>query len=49
MVGGELDASWASVKGSLTDPAAFVQPVMAGLSADYKALATGTGRVGYAV
>lgn len=48
VVGGEIDASWSSIKGSLTDPAAFVQPVTAGLSAEYKALATGTGRVGYA-
>jgi outer membrane immunogenic protein len=48
VVGGEIDASWSSIKGSLTDPAVFVQPVFAGISADYKALATATGRVGYA-
>jgi outer membrane immunogenic protein len=45
VVGGELDASWASVKGSTApDPAFF----LSGLSADYRALATGTGRAGYA-
>ncbi len=45
VVGGELDASWASVKGSIApDPAVF----LSGISAEYQALATGTGRVGYA-
>jgi opacity protein-like surface antigen len=48
VVGGEIDASWSSIRGSLTDPAVFVQAVNAGISADYKALATATGRVGYA-
>lgn len=48
VVGAEIDASWSSVRGALTDPAVFIQPVTAGLSAEYKALATGTGRVGYA-
>jgi outer membrane immunogenic protein len=45
VVGGELDASSASVKGSTApDPAFF----LSGLSASYRALATGTGRAGYA-
>jgi outer membrane immunogenic protein len=45
VVGGEFDASWASIKGSLApDPAFF----LSGLSVQYQALATGTGRVGYA-
>ncbi|MBI5321783.1 outer membrane beta-barrel protein [Bradyrhizobium sp.] len=48
VVGGEIDASWSSIKGSLTDPAAFVAFFSSGLSAEYKALATATGRVGYA-
>ena len=45
VVGGELDASWSSIKGSVApDPAFF----LSGLSVQYQALATGTGRVGYA-
>jgi opacity protein-like surface antigen len=48
VVGGEIDASRSWIKGSLTDPAAFVQSIFAGISAEYKTLATGTGRVGYA-
>jgi outer membrane immunogenic protein len=45
VVGGELDASWSSVKGSTApDPAFF----LSGLAVQYQALATGTGRVGYA-
>jgi outer membrane immunogenic protein len=48
VVGAELDGSWSSIKGSVTDPAAFVQPVFQGISVNYNALATGTGRVGYA-
>ena len=45
VVGGEIDASWASIKGSLApDPNFF----LSGLSAQYQALATGTARVGYA-
>jgi outer membrane immunogenic protein len=46
VAGGELDASWSSIKGSLApDPNFF----LSGLSVQYQALATGTGRVGYAV
>src|SRR5262249_37808814 len=46
VVGGELDASWANIKGSLAgDPVTFPQ---SGLSPEFRALATGTGRVGYA-
>lgn len=48
VVGAEIDGSWSSIKGSVTDPAAFVQPVFAGILLEYKALATATGRVGYA-
>jgi opacity protein-like surface antigen len=48
VVGGEIDASWSSIKGSVTDPAVFPNAVTAGVSAEYKTLATGTGRVGYA-
>jgi outer membrane immunogenic protein len=48
VVGGEIDGSKSWIKGSLTDPAVFVTPVFAGISAEYKTLATGTGRVGYA-
>jgi outer membrane immunogenic protein len=45
VVGGELDASWSSVKGSTApDPTFF----LSGLAVQYQALATGTGRVGYA-
>ena len=45
VVGGEIDASWSSIKGSLApDPNFF----LSGLSAQYQALATGTARVGYA-
>jgi outer membrane immunogenic protein len=45
VVGGELDASWASIKGSTApDPAV----ILSGLSAEYRALATATGRAGYA-
>ena len=45
VIGGELDASWSSIKGNRpADPAFF----MSGLTVDYRALATGTGRVGYA-
>lgn len=45
VVGGELDASGASLKGSTApDPAFF----LSGFSADFRALATGTGRIGYA-
>lgn len=46
VAGGQLDASWSSIKGSLApDPAVF----LSGLSVQYQALATGTGRVGYAL
>jgi outer membrane immunogenic protein len=48
VVGAEIDGSWSSIKASVTDPAAFVQPIFAGISLEYKAFATGTGRVGYA-
>ncbi len=45
VVGGELDLSWSSIKGNTPpDPAFFVS----GVSLNYEALATGTGRVGYA-
>jgi outer membrane immunogenic protein len=45
VVGGELDVSGASVKGNtVPDPAVL----LSGLSAKFLALATGTGRVGYA-
>lgn len=45
VVGGEIDASWSSIKGNVApDPAFF----LSGLSVQYQALATGTGRVGYA-
>jgi outer membrane immunogenic protein len=46
VIGGELDTSWASVKGSTApDPGV----ILSGLSVDYRALATGTGRAGYAI
>jgi len=45
VVGGELDLSWANIKGNGQDPT-FITPV--GFTADFRALATGTGRVGYA-
>jgi outer membrane immunogenic protein len=48
VIGGEIDGSWSSIKASVTDPAVFVQPIFAGISLEYKALATGTGRIGYA-
>jgi outer membrane immunogenic protein len=48
VVGGEIDASWASIKASLTDPALFPNFVTSGISVEYKAFATATGRVGYA-
>jgi outer membrane immunogenic protein len=45
VVGGELDASWSSIKGTLApDPTFF----LSGISVQYQALATGTARVGYA-
>ncbi|MCK1743825.1 porin family protein [Bradyrhizobium sp. 139] len=45
VVGAELDLSWASIKGSrASDPA----NILSGLAVAYHALATGTGRVGYA-
>ena len=45
VVGGELDAAWTSIKGTLApDPAVF----LSGLSVHYQALATATGRAGYA-
>jgi outer membrane immunogenic protein len=48
VVGGEIDASWSSIKGRLTDSSLFTNFVTSGLSAEYKTLATATGRVGYA-
>lgn len=46
VVGAELDLSWASIKGNRPfDPA---NPILSGLSVSYQALATGTGRIGYA-
>ncbi|WP_375309574.1 outer membrane protein [Bradyrhizobium sp. A5] len=46
VVGAELDLSWASIKGNRpVDPA---NPLLSGLSVSYQALATGTGRIGYA-
>jgi outer membrane immunogenic protein len=45
VVGGEIDASWSSIKGNRAiDPA----NMFSGLSVAYNALATGTGRIGYA-
>jgi outer membrane immunogenic protein len=45
VIGGELDVSWSSIKGSTPpDPAFF----LSGLAVQYQALVTGTGRVGYA-
>jgi outer membrane immunogenic protein len=45
VVGGEIDVSWTSIKGSLPiDPT----NILSGQSVAYQALATGTGRVGYA-
>jgi outer membrane immunogenic protein len=47
VVGGELDASWTSVKGSSpVDP--FFGPTRSGFSNKVRAMATATGRVGYA-
>lgn len=48
VVGGEIDASWSSIKGRLTDSSLFTNFVTSGISAEYKTLATATGRVGYA-
>lgn len=48
VVGGEIDAAWSSIKGSVTDPTLFTNGVTAGVSTEYKALLTGTGRIGYA-
>ena len=45
VVGGELDASAASVKGNTAPDPAFL---FSGFAAKFLALATGTGRVGYA-
>lgn len=45
VVGGELDASWANLNGTTVGDAFTI---LSGLSAQYKALATGTARVGYA-
>ena len=45
VVGGEIDASWASIRGSKSpDPGL----AFSGFDINYRALATGTGRVGYA-
>ncbi|HZO46552.1 MAG TPA: outer membrane beta-barrel protein [Xanthobacteraceae bacterium] len=44
VVGGEIDASWASLKGSVAPG----DIVFSGYELHYRALATGTGRVGYA-
>jgi outer membrane immunogenic protein len=44
VVGGEIDASWASLKGSVAPGAS----PFSGYDLHYRALATGTGRVGYA-
>ena len=46
VVGGEMDLSWSSMKGSTPPDPAFP---MSGVSVNYEALATGTGRVGYAI
>jgi outer membrane immunogenic protein len=48
VVGAEIDAAWMSINGSVTDPAVFNNFVTSGVSTEYKALLTGTGRVGYA-
>jgi opacity protein-like surface antigen len=45
VVGGELDASWAWVKGSGQDPAFSIS----GFSTEFRGLVTGTARAGYAV
>jgi opacity protein-like surface antigen len=45
VVGGEIDASKASIRG---ETPGLLDNVLAGQSVEYKALATGTGRVGYA-
>jgi outer membrane immunogenic protein len=45
VVGAELDASWASIKGDVAPDPNFT---FSGFAAKYRALATGTGRVGYA-
>lgn len=44
VVGGEIDASWASLKGSVVPGA----NAFSGYDLHFRALATGTGRVGYA-
>lgn len=45
VVGAELDLSWSSIKGNRpVDPAL----ITSGLAVSYQALATGTGRIGYA-
>lgn len=45
VVGGELDVSWSSIRGNRpADPA----NIASGLTVAYQALATGTGRIGYA-
>jgi outer membrane immunogenic protein len=45
VIGAELDLSWASIRGSRpADPA----DITSGISVAYHALATGTGRIGYA-
>jgi len=48
VVGGELDALGASIKGSALNLFGSSGPLSTGVSADFRALATGTGRVGYA-
>ena len=48
VVGGELDALGASIKGSATNLGGSVGALATGVSQDYRALLTGTGRVGYA-
>jgi outer membrane immunogenic protein len=45
VVGGEIDASWASIRGSVNPAPGFP---FSGYKINYRALATGTGRVGYA-
>ena len=45
VVGGEIDASWASLKGSVA-PGRY--SFLSGYDLHFRALATGTGRVGYA-
>jgi outer membrane immunogenic protein len=48
VAGAELAGSWMSIKGSVTDPSVFTNFVTSGVYAEYKALLTATGRVGYA-